>query len=115
MCKHGGYGSVAWIDILNLESKVPLYNGAVYVKVLEVGASARNKLFAEDKLVRAIANLSRQPQQKSVIRNEGSPAVATSAVNKDKSVSPPPTIVQSKKEKSPGQLQKPPQHTDLIF
>jgi len=100
MCTLSGYCSVAWIDILNLESKVPLYNGAVYVKVLEVTGSARNKLFSEDKLAKTVANLNRPQQPKSVVRNQPSPAAPVTD-NRNKSASPQPNVNDGRKEKSP--------------
>lgn len=44
---------IAWIDISNMESKVPLFNNAVYVKILKVKNKKWNRLFTEEKLAKA--------------------------------------------------------------
>lgn len=77
---------------------MPLYNGAVYVKVLDVG-SARNKLFAEEKLAKAISNINKPQQQKSEIKNQSSPQPASNI--QEKSKSPQANPIEQRKEKSP--------------
>lgn len=90
---------------------MPLFNGAVYVKVLEVGSTARNKLFSSDKLAKAVANLNRPQQPKPPVKNPPSPAPP---VSQEKSASPQPVVTQKRKENSPTQ-QKVPEQSDSIF
>jgi hypothetical protein len=75
MCTERCLIRVAWIDISNLESKVPLFNNAVYVKVLKLRNKVHNKLFTQEKLAKAAV---------------GKPATQQSAKPKNPSPSPVP-------------------------
>lgn len=65
--------SIGWIDITNVNSKVPIFNGSVYVKILKLKDAKDNKILTGDKLLRI---------------REGTPE--KKLVHHSSSVSPPP-------------------------
>jgi hypothetical protein len=90
MCTYIPLFKIAWIYILNLESKVPLYNNAVYVKVLKLKNTSHNKLFSENKLNKAITHLNKLTQSR--INNTLSTDTIQTNTMRNKGISPQPTV-----------------------
>jgi hypothetical protein len=44
---------MSWVDINNFESKVPLINGAVHIKILKLQEQPHNKVFHIEKIKKA--------------------------------------------------------------
>ena len=115
---------MAWIDISNLESKAPFFNGAVWVKVLKLKSRMHNKLFGEDKLIKAVNSIKNKMAK---MREQAQNTQSGQSVQG----SPPPVPKQSPlvvnvESKSPATntkpipptpptSQPPPQNVDLIF
>ena len=41
---------LSWIDVNNIAAKVPMINGAIYMKILRLKTNDHNKLFNIEKL-----------------------------------------------------------------